>query len=452
MGRIWFFRDITQQKQAERELKESRETLSLILNSTAEAVYGIDLNGCCTFCNQASLVLLGYDSEQELLGNNMHNLIHHTCSDGTYFPVHSCRIFKSFKAGEGTHADDELLWRRDGSSFPAEYWSYPQYRNGEIVGAVVTFFNISERKKAEAADFAHQQQLLAINQTLEQRVREEVKKNREKEQILLQQDKLASIGQLAAGVAHEINNPMGYISSNLRALTEYFDQLVQFDQLWHEKIVSELTLPTREEIAHSRSSLEIDQVLDDGIDLVRESLQGAERVTKIVKDLKSFSRVDALRENESIDLTSCMESALNVCFNELKYRAEVRREYRPVPEVVCNSGHLNQVFLNLLVNAGQAITPPGEIVLSCWHDDAFVYASVRDNGCGITEEVKKRIFDPFFTTKDVGKGTGLGLSISSEIIRQHGGELLVESEFGRGTTFIVKLPKTNDDLTQGREP
>ncbi len=438
-------RDITGQKQAQRELSDNREMLSLILNSTAEAIYGIDLVGCCTFCNRACLELLGYDDEGELLGKNMHDICHHTCTDGSFFPVENCRIFRAFQAGEGTHADDELLWRRDGSSFPSEYWSYPQSKNGEIVGAVVTFFNISQRKQAETALFDNRQQLLTINLRLEQLVRDEVQKNREKDHILLQQDKLASIGQLAAGVAHEINNPMGYISSNLRTLTEYFDQVVQFDRICLEKVVTELTSPTREAMNRSRSSLEIDQILEDGADLIRESLQGAERVAKIVMDLKSFSRVDTAQRNEPVELTSCMESALNVCYNELKYKAVIRKEYQPVPQVICNSGHLNQVFLNLLVNAGQAMVAPGEIVLSCRHDDSFVYASVSDTGSGIPDEVLKRIFDPFFTTKEVGKGTGLGLSISSEVIRQHGGELLVKSEVGRGTTFTIKLPRSSDD-------
>ena len=435
-------RDITQRKQAERELQENRETLSLILNSTAEAIYGIDRNGCCTFCNQSCLYLLGYDREQELLGKNMHDLIHHTHVDGSPFPVHICRIFKAFQSGEGTHVDDELLWRKDGSSFPSEYWSYPQFRNGEIVGAVVTFFNISERKQAEAALFDHQQQLLTINLTLEQRIRDEVQKNRDKDYILLQRDKLASIGQLAAGVAHEINNPLSFITSNLRSLNQYFTQMARFDQI-RQQNSEELPLPTQKSIGESRESLDIDYIITEGVDLINESLAGAERVRRIVLDLKNFSRVDT-PEQEAVALDSCLESALNICYNDLKYVATIRKEYESLPEVLCHPGQLNQVFLNLLVNAGQAITTPkpGEIVLHCWHDAAFVYASVSDTGKGIPEEIQGRIFDPFFTTKDVGQGTGLGLSISYEIVKKHQGELLVESVVGKGTTFTVKLPRS----------
>ena len=440
MGRIWFFRDITEQKQAERELQENRETLSLILNSTAEGIYGIDRNGCCTFCNQACLDLLGYAREQELLGKNMHDLIHHTHPDGSPFPVHICRIFKAFQTGERSHADDELLWRKDGSSFPSEYWSYPQYLNGEIVGAVITFFNISERKQAEAALIDHQQQLLAINLTLEQRIRDEVQKNRDKDHILLQREKLASIGQLAAGVAHEINNPLGFITSNLRTMNEYFTRMIQFDQILQGNSV-ELPLPTQKSIGESRESLDIDYIITEGADLINESLAGAERVRKIVLDLKNFSRIDT-PELEAVALDSCLESALNICCNDLKYVATIRKEYESLPEILCHPGQMNQVFLNLLVNAGQAIVAPGEIVLRCWHDAAFVYASVSDTGQGIPEGIRGRIFDPFFTTKDVGQGTGLGLSISYEIVKKHQGELLVESVVGKGTTFTVKLPRS----------
>ena len=149
--------------------------------------------------------------------------------------------------------------------------------------------------------------------------------------------------------------------------------------------------------------------------------------------------MDAL-ESEQVLLSSCMESALTIVYNELKYAATIRKEYESVPEILCHPGQLNQVFMNLLVNAGQAIDPPGEIVLRCWHDASSVYASVSDTGKGIPEAIRERIFDPFFTTKEVGKGTGLGLSISYEIVKKHRGELLVESTIGIGTTFTVRLP------------
>jgi signal transduction histidine kinase len=298
---------------------------------------------------------------------------------------------------------------------------------------------VDERRKAQELLLLQQGQLETLNLDLEKRVADEVLKNREKDQALLQSEKMASIGQLAAGVAHEINNPMGFISSNLRTLSEYFIQIVQFDRILQDSIGNDMSQSTLEIIEEQREALEIDYVLSDGTDLINESLGGAKRVTKIVQDLKNFSRLDAL-ECESVLISSCMESALTICYNELKYIATIKKEYEPVPEVACHPGQLNQVFLNLLVNAGHSIEPPGEILLKSWYDGTFVYASVSDSGCGISEEIRNRIFEPFFTTKDVGKGTGLGLSLSYEIIKRHEGELLVESVVGKGTTFTVKLP------------
>ena len=300
-----------------------------------------------------------------------------------------------------------------------------------------THLDITERKMAELALYESRQELKALNEQLEERVTEEVRKNRDKESRLRQQEKLASIGQLAAGVAHEINNPMAFISGNLRVLAQYFDQIIEYKKLLKED--------------ESGATSDLEYILTDGVDVIAESLEGAQRVAKIVGDLKNFSRVDAM-ENEPMALPVCMESALNICHNELKYVATIRKEYAPVPELLCNPGQLNQVFLNLLINAGQAITPPGEITLRCWYDEEFVYASVTDTGKGISPEIRGRLFEPFFTTKDVGKGTGLGLSVSYEIIKNHQGEILVESEPDRGSTFTVKLPQNRTAASSSVPP
>ncbi len=257
----------------------------------------------------------------------------------------------------------------------------------------------------------------------------------------LQNIKMASLGQLAAGVAHEINNPMGYICANLRILVNYFEQLVSFK---HNLQANYGLLPA-EAIWGSEEAHNVDRVLNDGVALINESLEGAHRVATMVQELKNFSRLDS-PEQKPMALKNCMESALIICSNELKYVANIRKEYESTPEVLCNPGQLGQVFLNLLINAGQAITKPmGEIVLRCWHDDTHVYASVSDSGTGIPPEQQKRIFDPFYTTKEEGVGTGLGLSISQDIITRHHGEFLLASEVGRGTTFTVKLPRLVDE-------
>jgi signal transduction histidine kinase len=300
---------------------------------------------------------------------------------------------------------------------------------------------VTERSKAQELLQQQQQQLEVLNRELEGRVADEVKKNREKDQALMQNDKMVSLGQLAAGVAHEINNPMAYLAGNLSILAQYFDKIIQFDRIRQESGYDE---SKRGMVSDSRKSMKIEYILADGTSLISESLEGTERITKIVQDLKSFARTDPM-EREPVTLESCMEKALTICYNELKYVVTIRKEYGQVPVILCHPGKLNQVFLNLLVNARQAIVPPGEIVLRTWYDELFVYASVSDTGQGVPEELLPRIFDPFFTTKEEGEGTGLGLSISYDIVKKHQGELSVGCIPGKGSTFTVKLPRSHGE-------
>jgi two-component system, NtrC family, sensor kinase len=257
---------------------------------------------------------------------------------------------------------------------------------------------------------------------------------------IYQQEKMASIGQLAAGVAHEINNPMGFITSNLGSLDKYVSRLSEFigvvDQAMQQCNVPELMAPVQE----TRKRLKIDRILDDAHQLIAESQEGAGRVRRIVQDLKSFSRVDQA-ETALIDLNEALETTINIAWNELKYVADLKRELGDIPKVKCFPQQLNQVFLNLLVNAAHALGETrGQITVRTEQDDESVLVKISDTGCGMPDDVQKRIFEPFFTTKEVGKGTGLGLSISYDIIKKHGGSIEVESEVGRGTTFTVRLP------------
>lgn len=409
-------KDFTERIQAEREAQEGKDMLQLIFDSTAEAIYGTDENGLCTFCNKACLNFLGYDSKEELLGKNMHDQIHHTLPDGTAFPAHECRIFNAIKLGEGSHVDDEVLWRKDGTSFSAEYWSYPQWREGKVVGAVITFLDISGRKRDE---------------TMMQQMQRQI----------VQQEKMASVGQLAAGVAHEINNPMGFITSNLSSLGKYADRLEEYIAAMQTALNEYADFQGRDELDLLRKRLKVDYIISDIRELVSESLEGANRVRRIVQDLKSFSRVD-LVERCRVNLNESLETTINIAWNELKYIATIERDFGDIPNILCYPQQLNQVFLNLLVNAAQSMEKQGGILVRTWNEQDNVFVSVRDCGKGMTDEVMHRVFEPFFTTKEVGKGTGLGLSISADIVRKHGGEVTVESELGVGSTFTVRLPIT----------
>jgi len=256
---------------------------------------------------------------------------------------------------------------------------------------------------------------------------------------VIQTEKMASLGQLAAGVAHEINNPIGFISSNLYSLGKYVDRLSGFIGKQEAYLAELADDQVKKNFAQLRRETKLDFILEDITDLLNESREGADRVRKIVQDLKTFSRVDEA-DYKSVDLNECLESTLNIVWNELKYKATVEKNLAKLPPVPCYPQQINQVLLNLLVNAGHAITEEGVISLNSWQEGVFVYIAVKDTGCGIAAENIDRLFEPFFTTKEVGKGTGLGLSISYEIIQKHGGVILVESEIGAGSTFTIKLP------------
>jgi len=256
---------------------------------------------------------------------------------------------------------------------------------------------------------------------------------------VIQSEKMASIGLLAAGVAHEINNPVGFVNSNLATLGHYVDGLFRlldaYAQLENQIVDSE----RRQRLVAVKQEIDLDFLRPDLGALLRESQSGLDRVTQIVKDLKHFSHVDQ-GEWQAADLNAGLDSTLNVVWNELKYKAEVIKEYAPLPAVECMAGQINQVFMNLLINAAHAIPERGTITLRTTAVGDFVAVAIADTGQGIPPETLPRIFDPFFTTKPVGKGTGLGLSLSFGIVARHGGRIEVDSTPGVGTTFRVWLP------------
>jgi two-component system NtrC family sensor kinase len=257
---------------------------------------------------------------------------------------------------------------------------------------------------------------------------------------IFQQEKMASVGQLAAGVAHEINNPMGFISSNLTTLKKYIDRMAEFMAVTDQVLVASQGIADAEKVPEAKKRLKIDYIMADSCQLIAESQDGAGRVRRIVQDLKSFSRVDQV-ESAWINLNEALETTINIAWNEIKYIAELERNFGDIPLVKCYPQQVNQVFLNLLVNAAHALGDTrGTITVRTWCEEEHVSVSVSDTGCGIPAKILQRIFEPFFTTKEVGKGTGLGLSISYDIVRKHGGEITVESETGVGSTFIIRLP------------
>lgn len=299
----------------------------------------------------------------------------------------------------------------------------------------------------EAAHAVERGELLATleqrNRTLEQDKAQQAALIEQLEQAqnqLLQAEKMASLGQLAAGVAHEINNPIGYINSNLTSLEKYTDELIRVVEVYQ---VMEPALEDHPQLLRFvesvRQEADLEYVKRDLRDLVQESQEGIGRVRKIVQDLKDFSHVDAA-EWQSADLHKGLDSTLNIVHNELKYKAEVVKEYGDLPPVDCIVSQMNQVFMNLLVNAAHAIEERGVITVRTGRREDEVWIEIADTGKGIPRQHLNRLFEPFFTTKPVGKGTGLGLSLSYSIVQKHGGRIEVESEVGKGTTFRIRLP------------
>jgi len=257
---------------------------------------------------------------------------------------------------------------------------------------------------------------------------------------LIEAEKLVSMGQIAAGVAHEINNPIGFIGSNLGTLKSYAEDLLQLLDTY-ESCHSELQQHTAlyNNIIAARTKADIDYLKTDITSLIDESVDGITRVRQIVKDLKDFSRADD-GVREQVDLNNELDRTLNIVHNQLKYHTTLVKNLQPLPLVDCVPAQINQVFLNFLVNAGQAIEKEGIITLESQSADDEMCISISDSGCGMNEEQKLRLFEPFYTTKPRDKGTGLGLSVSWGIINKHGGRIEVESLLGIGTTFRIYLP------------
>jgi two-component system NtrC family sensor kinase len=340
---------------------------------------------------------------------------------------------------------------------------------GEVTGAIETIQDITERKGAETVLLKSQ---VEIEEIVEQRtaqlaevtqaLREDVNRRQIAEHDLLdrnaelnalnaqlsaaqehlmQSEKLASIGQLAAGVAHEINNPIGYIFSNFGTLENYLTSLFEMLAVYEKNEAIHNVPETVKELRAKRESIELDFLKEDIPVLMRESKEGLVRVRNIVQDLKDFSHVDATLDWQFVNLNQGIDSTLNVVNNEVRYKADLVKDYGDLPDVQCMPSQINQVAMNLVVNAAHAMGPErGKITVRTGAQGDKVWFEVTDTGSGIPKDVLPRIFDPFYTTKPVGKGTGLGLSLSYGIVQKHHGNIEVQTEIGKGSTFRVTLP------------
>ncbi|KQC11542.1 MAG: hypothetical protein APR62_09655 [Smithella sp. SDB] len=431
----------TKRDKIEEALRESEDKRRFILKDIEEAYYETDMVGRFTFINDAMCHLIGY-TRDELIGKRYWHLV-----DETTIKTMKDAVDKSYKT---VNILDMEASRKDGTKLIFET-SISVIR--DIEGTLIGFRGISrdvtKRRQMEYALKMNQEELIKKNKEVDEsrekiqfaleklgKTHEELKASQLK---ILQQEKMASIGQLAAGVAHEINNPLAFISSNLGTLDKYINRLINFIEVQSREIESLRNAEVVEKIGKKRKELKLDHVIKDVKGLIAESVDGSERMKKIIRELNCFSRMDE-EEYIEADINECIESAVSIVLPELKYKATLKKDYATLPITKCHPHQISQVIVNLLINAVNSIEEQGEIAIKTWDRDQSIWVEISDTGRGISEENLSKIFEPFFTTKEIGKGTGLGLSITYEIIQKHKGDITVKSEVGKGTTFIVRIP------------
>ncbi len=413
----------------DRRLQEANGLVHLILDSVEEGIFGIDREGFITFINPAGAKLIGWKKEK-LIGQSQYVIIHHTHLAGA--PEES-PIYATMTKGDMPYGRNEIFWRKDGSTFPVECaHTLIQSTNKENTEAVVTFRDLTNQQKRELQ--------------------------------LRQSQKLESIGQLAAGIAHEINTPIQFISDNLRFLTDSFHEVQKVLEAYAHLVCAlppDAVDPQRlQEMAATLAEADLPYVTAEIPKALHQSLDGAERVANIVRAMKDFSHPGSTAKT-LYDVNKAIESTITVAHNEWKYVAEMVTQFDPaLPLVSCLPGEFNQVILNLLVNAAHAIEAvvgkaeggKGTITVTTRMQNDGVEIRIADTGTGIPENARHKIFDPFFTTKEVGKGTGQGLAIAHDVIvKKHGGRLTFETEVGTGTTFIIQVPSRPEHQVKGHD-
>ncbi|MFH2067427.1 MAG: ATP-binding protein [Pseudomonadota bacterium] len=392
-------------------IRRKEDEIHAVMDAAADPIIVYNMEGGIDYVNPAFSRVFGWGKE-ELLGKRI-DFVPEDQQQATGDQVRkvlqgkSCAGFETRRYTKERKLLDVLV-------------SANLYRHdGEACGMVVTFHDVTEQKK----------NMEALKQA---------------QALLMQSEKMASIGQLAAGVAHEINNPIGFVSSNTKTMGEYAEDLKTV--ICRYRALCDVLgqdggrqAERISEIQALEKKLDIDYLMEDMTNLLSECREGLDRVKKIVMDLKDFSHPG--EENKvACDINAGIESTVNVIWNEIKYKAEVIKNYGDLPYIDAYPQQLNQVFMNLLVNAAQAIPARGEIRITTRALDKEIEVEIADTGSGIPAENISKIFDPFFTTKEIGKGTGLGLNIAYQIIENHNGRIQVDSKIGEGTVFRIYLP------------
>jgi two-component system, NtrC family, sensor kinase len=442
------------------------------INRVAPIGIGIVVDRVFRMANRYLLQLTGY-SREELIGRNARMLYE---TQAEFDRVGKEKYEQIRQTGTGTI--ETRFQCKDGRLIDILLASTPLDINDFSKGVTFTATNITDLVRArkqmmqtleetEQVVFERTRELTEMNRQLHAEIekRENIEKRRVKSQqvlkatvkklktvqsSLIQSEKLASVGQLAAGVAHEINNPTAFVSSNLKTGEGYLKEIAAGIDAYRQALAmlkqpgggrsTQVQIQSVEDaVKKVEENTEFEFIMADLAEIFEECMEGTERIRKIVADLKDFAHPEE-PERHSVDIHQCLDSTINIVWNELKYKAELIKEYGDLPPVNCYAHQINQVFVNLLVNAAHAIEKKGVIRIQTRVQGENIEVHISDTGQGIPKKHLNKIFDPFFTTKSVGKGTGLGLSMSYGIINKHNGTILVESKVGKGTRFTVVLP------------
>ena len=417
--------EIQERQKAQEALAKSEARFRQLIETMNEGFTVLDRQGKINYVNPKLCEMFGV-KPKEAIGKSPFDFI----DDSS--PEYRDRFiqYRNKSIETGTVESYEMNWKRkDGSIFVAMV-SPRQIldQNNKYTGSVAVLTDITDLKNAEKLLIARNKELnTALN---------DLKKTQAQ---LVDSEKMASLGQLTAGVAHEINNPINFVSGNVQPLRRDIEDILsvlgQYD-----KIIEKLDMGADfSEVDAFKKEIDFDFLLNEISHLLDGIGEGASRTAEIVKGLRNFSRMDE-HELKLANINQGLDSTVLILHNKIKSRIEIIKEYGDFADIMCYPGQLNQVFLNLLNNAQEAIEGEGKIIIRTWKEDHLVKVSVKDSGKGITDKVRKKIFDPFYTTKEVGKGTGLGLSISFGIVEKHNGNIEVKSTPGKGSEFIVAIP------------
>ena len=430
--------NISREKALDKHYREIELMFKTLTNAAKTAIISVNESGAIEYCNPATLKLFEYEY-MELQGKKFPMLL---CSEKVAFNEEEKGRFKVAKSFVEVKNIELLGMTKSGKRIPIEL-SISPYDVSSISHHVIIIQDISERKLVEEQRITYQENLEKKNKE----INEALEKTKRMQNQLVQSEKMASLGALISGIGHEINNPLAFVSSNLNRFEEYFSDLFSLIAKWksfEDKLRSSNQFTDElNEIDSFEEDIDFKFIRSDYEELMSHNLEGIDRIKKIVHQLRGFSHMSDDNAMEA-DINLAIEETLTLIWSELKYKATVIKKFGNIPMVECHIGEIKQIFMNLLVNAAQAIETKGEIIIETEKGDNVVTIKISDTGKGMTQEIKRKIFDPFFTTKPIGKGTGLGLWICMSIIQKHHGNIEAESQEGKGSTFKITLPITEE--------